>query len=284
MRNFLLRSTAKLIRTFYSFRIPKLSKDNRPTADFKLVFFCGQYGIKYLNASLYSVHANWDYLPEVYIVTDGTPKEIITNKMVKWPKIVSIISWTECAEYFRNKGNENLHSYASKELWGKKMISIMYLAEKFPCLYSDTDVLWFSSPQNLPLTTNPVLKMSEDIEFCYSYEMLKTLNEEDCLNKKPLNAGVIYASGDYASYNKWHKLCDYLNSSPDNRSEQTAFAILNNYFNPEQFFSKQEIIITSNDQYTLKYTKKDFPHIIARHFAGIKSVTFWRDLLYMKWS
>jgi hypothetical protein len=259
----------------------KLSKLREEIPSFKLVFFCGKYGISYLNASLFSVHKSWKALPEVLVISDGTPVSDLAKNIIKWPMRLDIIDWTLCADYFREKSNIDLFDYANKELWGKKLVAVLYCSEHFPTLYSDSDILWFSALKNIENSTFPILKMGQDIDYCFSNEMLKDLNEEKCLLNKPLNAGLIYAYGDFSSHPKWKEICSYLSKKPDNRTEQTTFAILNNYFNPDIFWSFEEVLIKLDDTYSLKSTIKQYHQIMARHYVNVKSTTFWRDSIYI---
>lgn len=276
----LLKSFAVLRRS-HLFKHLKLTKIKPLNNSFKLVYFCGKDGVNYLNASLYSVYKNWDALPEILIITDGTPASMIEKNILKWPQKMDIIEWSICADYFRGKNNQNLYNYANKELWGKKFVAVLYCSEHFPTLYSDTDILWFSDPKSIETSTYPILKMGLDIELSFSTEMGQTLNEENALLNRPLNAGLIYAHGDFSSYPKWNELCNYLSEKPDNRTEQTAFAILNNYFNPDIFWSFDEVLIKLDDSNSLKSTIKHYPGIMARHYVSVKNPTFWRDSVYV---
>lgn len=107
------------------------------------------------------------------------------------------------------------------------------------------------------------------------------MNEENCLITPPLNAGVINATGDFSVYDKWEVLCAYLNSDADFRSEQTTFAIFNNYYKRERFWNADEILIKIDDEYALGPTKKKYPKILARHYVSTKKITFWRDFFYL---
>ena len=201
--------------------------------------------------------------------------------MTKWPRKVEIIDWTICAEYFEEKGNSQLSNYAVKELWGKKFIGIMYCFENWKTLYSDTDVLWLNDPTsslNIEATA-PFIKMSQDIEPCYSQKMIEYLDEQS-LDQVPLNAGVIFGSGDFSSLIKWERLCNYLNDKPDNRTEQTAFAILTKYFGSS--WTMDEIFLGVDDINTLfsKYFTR-YSSILARHYVNTKQWLFWRDYLTM---
>lgn len=274
-----ITSIIRRSKLVYYFSIKNDKKGNIP---FKLVFFCGEYGLSYLNASLISVYKHWDKIPDIFIVSDGTPLIKIRKGLIKWPKNIDIISWRECAEYFKNNGNNDLYEYACKDLWGKKFVAINYCAQRFPTLYSDTDILWFSSPKIEELTTKtPILMMCQDISHCYSDEMLIELHQQNLNETEPLNAGLIYANGNFSSFDKWKSLCNYLSVKPDNRTEQTSFAILNNYYNPKVFFKLTEILIKIDDEFNLKYTKKSSPKILARHYVHVKATTFWRDFVYM---
>lgn len=270
-----------IIRRTIPVHLYPIRKDKRKTTPFKLVFFCGEKGLSYLNASLISVYKYWKELPDIVIISDGTPFNKIEKQLIKWPKKIELISWEETAEYFKNNGNKELYDYASKDLWGKKFVGILYCALQSPTLYSDTDILWFSPPALKVDPNEIVLKMCQDISHCYSNEMLQELNLLEINNKAPLNAGLIYANGDFSGYKDWAALTRYLSTKPDFRTEQTSFAILNNYFNSEDYFKPTEILIKIDDELSLTFTKKVNPSIQARHYVHVKPTTFWRDFLHI---
>lgn len=280
-----LLKIASVIRLAKLFNYYPVKTDARGTTSFKLVFFSGERDIDYLNSSLISVYQSWNELPEICIISDGTPVDKIRNGLIKWPKKTDILSWEECANYFKKKGNANLYNYASNVLIGKKLIGILYCAERFPVLYSDTDVLWFNSPPeiNVDFDPNPKIKMSQDVRYFYSEPILEKLNELKCLNTIPYNAGVMFLTGEMSSFPNWELLCETLSAAngSDWFEEQTSFAILSNYFNPNIFFKPSEILIKIDDEYSLKYTKKMYPNILARHYVSKKGSTFWRDFVFM---
>jgi hypothetical protein len=76
-------------------------------------------------------------------------------------------------------------------------------------------------------------------------------------------------------------LCKYLADKPDNRTEQTAFAVLNNFFNPDKTFLLNEVLIKIDDAYGFKFTGSQYKQIIARHYVNMKTTAFWRDFVYM---
>lgn len=275
------RYAAHCIRKLKLHRLFKIKNDSRESTNYQLVFFCGKKGIDYLNSSLLSVYLSWNKLPELIIISDGTPIESIKKQLIKWPRKIKFTTWLECAEYFKNNNNESLYNYACKELWGKKMVSVLYCALQYPILYSDTDILWFGNPENFDLNKKPYLKMGEDISNCFSPDMLKVMNDQTSINKIPLNAGLIFANGDFSSHKNWKKICKYLADHPDIRTEQTSFALLNNYFNPDEYWNHQQVLINVKDVYKLGYTGKENPEIFARHYVDKKDITFWKDFTYM---
>ena len=261
-------------------KIFKVKTDNRPVSTFKLVFFCGSM-VEYLNASLVSVYKNWDTIPEIIIVTDGTPTELIKNKLIKWPQKIEIQTWEYCCKGINYQGKDELYQYAAKNIWGKKFSSICYYSEKYPILYSDTDILWFAPPIIEDFKKGTIIKMCQDVGYYYSTLLLDALQQQHIFNYTPLNAGLIYANGNISSFPQWQQLTNYLVQNPEHFSEQTAFAILNNYFNPGINFKREEIFIQIDDMYSMKYTKKYYPKIWARHYVNLKSTCFWRDFVYL---
>ena len=265
-----------------------IKKDGRENSLFKLVFFSGERDLDYLNASLISVYKVWEKIPEIYIISDGTPLHKIKNGLINWPQKINIISWEECAISYKERGNLNLHIYATNELIGKKLVGILHCAEKFPVLYSDSDVLWFNSPteSNVEYGLKPQIKMSHDVGYFYTKPIVESLGEGKCLKSQPFNSGVMYLNGEFSIFPKWDLLCEFLGKHKnfDWFSEQTSFAILNNHFNPHCFFKPDEILIKIDDEFSLKYTKIAYPKILARHYVSVKGTAFWRDFVFILFS
>jgi hypothetical protein len=120
----------------------------------------------------------------------------------------------------------------------------------------------------------------------YTEDFLFHLGEEKCFANTPFNSGIMYMCGDLTSYPKWPALCHYLSGyktpiSGKEFSEQTAFAILNNHFNGRSWWEPADLLIKTDDAYGLGYTRKQFPHILARHYVDTKPTAFWRDFIYM---
>ena len=281
----LLLKVAVIIRASKLVKYCSINNDERATTPFKLVFFCGEKGLDYLNASLFSVYKHWKKLPEVCIISDGSPVENIEKGLLKWPRQIKVVSWQECALGFKEVGDINLYNYAANELLGKKFVGILHFAKQGPVLYSDSDILWHNSPTELDfnLGLKPQIRMSEDVAHFYTDGLLKALGEEKCLETTAFNSGVVFLNGEFSSYSKWKSLCEYLgtNKSIGWFTEQTSFAILKNHFRPEDFFKLNEILIKVDDEYSLKSTRKLYPNILARHYVNVKVTTFWRDFFYM---
>jgi hypothetical protein len=245
---------------------------------------CGREGERYLNASLTSVYLFWDSLPEVIVISDGTP----LKNIVSWPRKLEVISYEKAYNYFHSQGNEDLCRYADRIVYGKKFISLVYLTRQSPVLYSDTDVLWYSTPDlhGIPEGATYVKMGSDVASGYYSASMLEHLDEDRCLANTPFNAGLMYLGGDLTSYPKWAELCRYLATHQPpgismDYSEQTAFAILANHFNATSYWTPGEVLIRTDDHYGLAYTLKHSPGIMARHYVNTRPVAFWRDFVYI---
>ena len=278
----LYKAAGLAIRRSRLHRLFSLKEDGRPTFPHKLVYMCGREGQRYLNASLTSVYLFWDSLPEVIVISDGTP----LRDIVRWPRKLEVISWKEAYRHFADNGNPDLCRYADRLVYGKKFISLVYLAQQTPILYSDTDVLWYSTPSAGGNQQVPYVKMGSDVSSgYYSGSLLEGLDEHRCAENIPLNAGVMYLGGDLSAYPKWSELCRRLAEDPGagllDFTEQTAFAILANHFNAASYFTQREILIRTDDTYALQYTLKHSPGIIARHYVNTRRVAFWRDFAYI---
>lgn len=280
----LYHKSAKIIRSWNLPHRFSIKPTECETTPFKMVFFSGERDLDYLNSSLVSIYKHWKKLPEIIVISDGTPVNIIEKRLIKWPKKIQVISWQNCAVSLKENGNIYLYNYASEKIIGRKLAGLICCAQKHPILYSDSDVLWFDSLLEKDLATEtPQVIMSQDIDFFYTNELIEDLDEDKCLTTQAYNSGVMYLNGDFTSYPKWKLMCEILGSNKDLSffAEQTVFAILSNYFNPNNFFSSNEILIKIDDEYGLKNTKKAHPQILARHYVSKKATIFWRDFLFM---
>ena len=284
LRNDIYLVAGLAIRRSQLHRLFRLRNDDRPTFPHKLVYMCGKEGQRYLNASLTSVYLFWDSLPEVIVISDGTP----LHNIVSWPRKLEVISWEKAYGYFRDKDNLDLCAYADRLVYGKKFISLVYLSQQFPILYSDTDVLWYGTPEipSVPADA-PYVKMGSDVATgYYAGSMLESLGDDRCLNNIPLNAGLMYLNGDLSTYPKWPELCRQLATHrPEpgcmDYTEQTAFAILANHFNAASYWTHGEVLIRTDDFFRLEFTLKHSPGIMARHYVNTRPVAFWRDFVYI---
>ncbi len=288
LKDKLFRTGGFAVRRLKPYKYFRLKDDGRPSFPYKLVYMCGREGLGYMNASLISIYRNWNKLPEVIVISDGTPLAKFEKEMIRWPRKVDVISWNESAAYFTEQGNAELVRYAYNLVYGKKFISLVHIARQFPFLYSDTDVLWFDSPEEPQIdVATPFVKMGQDVgRGFYTNEMINFLREEKCAAGLPLNSGLMYLNGDFSKYPKWGELCRYLGNhrsglSGTNFTEQTAFAILSNHFNPGNHWGPGEILIRTDDEYQLGYTPKQNPGIKARHYVHTRRTAFWRDFIYM---
>lgn len=278
----LLRTLGKCIRILSKLDTTKSIPTAKQETDIRIVMFCGTKGIDYLNASLESIRKHWSKKPHITIVTDGSAPDVLFSKLKRANRNIEIIRWQTCADYFKINGNIQLYNYADRDVWGKKLVSILYFARKGRILYSDSDVIWFKDPVNwLDNKGNNELfiYMCPDQSHCYSLQMLSSLNNKGLLTNPPMNAGLMFLKGDFTQYHKWGLLCNYLEQHADYRSEQTTFAILSNEYGG--VFNENEIMLELDDMFDLrpKQFSSKYSTSFARHYVNTKPWLFWRDYL-----
>jgi len=268
------------LKSVFNIVSPRKLDPSREVSDMKLMMFCGKSGTKMLKPVLISIYKRWKKIPKVVIVTDGTDVEQIKQSVTFWPYPLTVKTWKDCADYFAKQNKKELVAYAEKNIWGKKLISILAEGEQAPTLYCDTDVLWFDEP-SLPHDNSVAIRMASDDLHCYSEPMIRHFKTDDLLKKNPLNAGVIYVNGSmFSRYRDFDKVTQYLSEHYDNRTEQTTFAMLANEIGDT--WSLNDILLTTEDTYRPfpTYYGKDKKHF-ARHHVSTKKWWFWRDAIYV---
>ena len=119
----------------------------KPVGDTDLILFCGYKGAKMLKAVLLSMYYNWEKIPRLTLISDGTPAEVLRTAMSFWPFPYEIKSWEDCAAWHQAKGRRSIVDFARNNPYARKMLSVLAEAESRPVFYCDTDVLWFGQPR-----------------------------------------------------------------------------------------------------------------------------------------
>ena len=256
----------------------------RELSDTNLLFFCGKKGARMLKPVLLSIYNRWEKIPNITIVTDGTPEEYIAGCIRFWPFPYEIKPWTEAREYHRQRGRHTLLKFADNTVFGKKLCAILAEGETKPTLYCDTDVLWFSDPI-LPDTHSRAVtfRMSTDNAHTYSKTLITGLKAESLLSEEPLNAGVIFISGSvYDHPGFFERITDVLQYAKEGVAEQTAFALASIEYGDR--WTLENIIISTEDihwPFIPRYFYHYYEPLFARHHVLTKNSWFWRDALYL---
>jgi hypothetical protein len=281
-------------RLAFSLVAPRKLKAVKPLSTTSLLLFSGYRGAKMMKAALLSIYYNWDTIPRLTLVSDGTPKEVLEKALQFWPYPWEIKSWEDCATWHRNKGREAIIDFARVNPYARKLLSVIAEAETRPIFYCDTDVLWFSEPRlpspaepnlhpttepRLPSTTACVMRISRDNAHHYHPPAIRHLNRQDLMQKPAINCGVVYLAGSvYDHYPDFEELMQFMRIFNEPFSEQTTFALLADRFGDT--WTLDEIILTTKDQhwpllprYLFKGTQS------ARHHVATKHSWFWRDAL-----
>jgi hypothetical protein len=269
-------------RFAFTLAFPRKLSADKPLADTDLLLFSGYRGAKMIKAVLLSIYYNWDKIPRLTLVSDGTPKEILEAALRFWPYPCEIKSWEECADWHRKKSHQGIIDFAHVNPYARKLLSVLAEAEQRPVFYCDTDVLWFAEPR-LPAPTagRCIMRISRDDTHCYHPPAIRYLNREDLMEKPAINCGIVYLSGSvYDHYPGFEALMQFMRIFNEPFSEQTTFALLADRLGDT--WSPDEIILTTKDlhwplipRYLFSGTQS------ARHHVATKHSWFWRDALFI---
>lgn len=285
--------TSILIKRFYNllghscrfaFRVafPRKLSSDKSLAGTDLLLFTGHKGAKMMKAVLLSIYYNWEKIPRLTIVSDGTPKEILQAALQFWPYPYEIKSWEDCAAWHRAKGRKAIIEFAHVNPYARKLLSVLAEAEQRPIFYCDTDVLWFGEPRlPAPSTNQCTMRISRDNAHHYHPPAIRYLNREDLLEKPAVNCGVVYLSGSvYDHYPDFESLMRFMRIFNEPFSEQTTFALLADRLGDT--WSLDEIILTTKDMHWPLIPRYLFSGTrIARHHVATKHSWFWRDALFI---
>jgi hypothetical protein len=270
-------------RLAFTILSPKKLPADKPPSDTDLVLFCGRKGAKMLKAVLLSIYYNWEKIPHLTLISDGTPKEVLEQALRFWPFPHEVKSWEDCAAWHQAKGRQSIIDFALVNPYARKMLSVLAEAESRPVFYCDTDVLWFAEPRLPdPAPDNGcVMRISRDNMHCYHPPAIRYLNRPDLMDKPAINCGVVYLAGSvYDNYPGFEELMQFMRIFNEPFSEQTTFALLADRLGDT--WTLDEIILSTRDihwpllpRYLFSGTR------IARHHVATKHSWFWRDALFI---
>lgn len=255
----------------------------KPVSDTRLMLFCGRKGARMLKAVLLSICYNWEKIPRLTLISDGTPKEVLEAALKFWPYPHEVKSWEDCAAWHRAKGRPSIIDFARVNPYARKMLSLLAEAESGPVFYCDTDVLWFGEPR-LPdpaAGNGCTMRISRDNMHCYHPPAIRWLDRQDLMDKPAINCGVVYLSGSvYDNYPGFEELMRFMRIFNEPFSEQTTFALLADRLGDT--WTLEEIVISTNDRHwplIPRYLFSGGP--TARHHVSTKHSWFWRDALFI---
>ncbi|MBC7422812.1 MAG: glycosyltransferase family 2 protein [Ferruginibacter sp.] len=255
---------------------------DKPSADFIFLTICGANSLDMVKTSLYSFLKNSDVKPlKVVIVSDGTWDTKIGEKLFSDFKVPFIFeSWTVSAEYYKQKKQEDLYTWAHKQIWGKKLAAILRHAESSLVLFSDSDVIWYKNPITVKdYSKEYLLKLSQDNSHNYDTELIKKMNADFLYQSPPVNCGIVLIKGDmFALSNTISQAITLESKSPGSFSEQTLLALLVQEFG--EVWPEEEITTTIGDILSPIFKISKYPPALkARHYVWNLKWLYWRDVI-----
>jgi hypothetical protein len=270
-------------RLVFSALAPKRLSANRQMSDTNLVLFSGRRGAKMMTAVLLSIYRNWEKIPHLTVVSDGTPLPVLEAALRFWPFPYELKSWEDNAAWHLARGRQSLVDFARINPYARKLLVVLAEAELKPVFYCDTDVLWFDEPR-LPVPAPApgfTMRISHDNQHSYHLPALRWLNRGDLLEKPALNCGVVYLSGSvYEHYPGFEELIQFMKIFNEPFAEQTTFALLADRLGDT--WTPEEIIATIDDiRWPLLPRYLFSGNQLARHHVATKKSWFWRDALFI---
>lgn len=256
---------------------------DKKKGDYVFVTICKSKDFDMTMCSLYSLYRNSEIIPKsIIVVSDGSWKENEGIKYFeKYGLNVECISWKLCADYYSNI-YPSLTKWAYKQIWGKKMVSILYYSEKNNVLFSDPDILWYNTPISEKELKETKFKVSIDNSHNYDMDFISQYNFYDLIKtENPINCGAVYISGGLQTLSDKAKLCiDYEAEHTGKFAEQTVFAIMdlkyNCRWNMNEITSEIDDLLKPFFSKTIKY-----PDMIARHYLWRLKWIYWKDFMQL---
>ena len=256
----------------------KFRVEQKITKDFVYTTICKKNNFDMVLASLFSLYKHSSVLPkQIYLVSDGSWKvEDGRRYFDRFCLPIVYLSWNECALYYE-KNCPELLVWAKKQIWGKKMVSILYLSEKEKVLFADPDVLWFDDVLTNENLEKEYFKVSVDNSINYDQNCIKACGLDILNSREAVNCGVVFLSGGLKIFNAESMSCiKYESENPGSFAEQTVFAALDLNFNNR--WKMNEITSEIDDLFNYMPFKRTifYEGMIARHYLYALKGIYWK--------
>jgi hypothetical protein len=248
-----------------------------------LVTMCGREHLLQLEQLLYTIAVRWRLLPKVVAVSDGSVSEAqIRERLRWWPAGVESAGWQRFRDFHREKGRAELARYAEKDQFGRKLSTILGMAEQGRALWCDCDILFFSDFSGFieRAAAGAVLETAEDFFYAYDPRLVEG-RLKHLLSRPPVNTGLVLCDGSFYERCGLSEVieegihhCMYL-------TEQTILAEA--VFQAGRIAWNLEVVkMFNDDESTLRPTHLG-KNWVARHYVGPIRHLFWRDALAVRW-
>lgn len=243
----------------------------------------GERHIELLVESVASIVANWDRVPVIKIVSDGSiSKEDIQSTLAFYPETIAVKLIGDLLKEARSLGISELLPFANAHILGKKLFTILaHGTDELPHLWFDTDILWFRNipDESIDRAIGRPISLSSDIYPSYAENLLSNCEN---LSKSPFyNSGLVMVCGFRPDISRLIPLLNIATESPHHFSEQTILAHLASMFGPP-VWSTDEIFISDRDEHRIPTTPTfSGKNWIARHYASALK-QFWIDAISVR--
>jgi hypothetical protein len=282
-RSFAYRSAFLWRRLLALLPPPRLAP--KPPLPLTLLTFGGRGHGLMLRALASSLARAWPALPRLVAVTDGAlPPRALARWLAPWPGRAEVVEPDRVQEGLGVRDREELRAFAGREVMGKKLAALAWVAERGPTLYVDADVLWFRYPARVgellaAPAEEPVLVASEDYQASYDPRLVP--DRLPHLARPPFYcAGLAYARGDFLAAAGVGELVSFAAAQGGWSTEQTLVAEAAHRLGGHTF-ERMEIACLDDDRYSLGPTYRGHPWA-ARHYVGTVRHLFWRDALALR--
>jgi hypothetical protein len=249
-RSFMAMLICVLHRRFH----PKTGKEG---SDLVVVMMTGRGLLYQTHAALSSIYYAWSKYPNLVIYGDGslTP-DALEKEYSWWPGAIECKPWQEALTYHSESGHEALvQEIKHGSFLARKLGILLAEAESRPCLWIDTDVLWFAQLPELEqlyhdacLSDQPRVLMCEDLKPRYDQNMVQQATPS--LNDPPYrNSGICFLYGNLYECGQVPELLKYppsASTDPGAR-EQTIMAYLSHLLE-EKLWNLAQVKIPEGDE------------------------------------
>lgn len=255
----------------------------KPLCKINYATMAGRAHLLQLRESLITVARTWSALPRLTVLSDGSwAKEEFESLFQWWPQEVRLLSPTDVRTDLQRQGNDALADFTATHPLSLKLGLIVGEASRGPCMFVDSDILWFRNPVKFLSSHDWCAGVASTTEAygCFNRQLAEAICPE-VLTPPLTNSGCVLLAGRLFSTDlQLEAVLRKITVREHEFNEQTIIAIAVRLCG--QSLSPEFLINDFSEPLAWRPKYLNGRHGFARHYVRFMRHLLYRDALLLR--